>query len=40
MELETREVDIGTQECELTEGEDAVELDIRSGRLKDIVVTG
>ena len=35
-----RVVDTGTQECELIEVEDVVELDIRSGHLKDIVVTG
>ena len=40
MELEMRVVDTGTQECELIEVEDVMELDIRSRHLKDIVVTG
>jgi hypothetical protein len=34
------EVDIGTQECKLSEVEDVMELDIKSGHLKGLVQTG
>jgi hypothetical protein len=40
LELEMSVVDTGTQECELIEVEDVMELDIKRSHLKDIVVTG